>query len=244
MQKKIIKNIRKLILSLIATSILVILIILFFPSSKFDLTKVNKEELLTGSMYKIFGMLDEYNGRFSLVGQPLPNFVESFGSGEKEIADLFDGCIQTFKKENKLDFKYVRTDSGFVFESKELSEFINAFYTLVDNIATLDSTILKKASMENKLNYIEGVYRRYGDAKKNSITMVNALEKLKTVAFVLKELKCSNIYIFRGEFTIPTSSKVIFIPGALVRERLQIQQIITESDLQKKGFSIFTKKIN
>jgi len=241
MQKK---NIGKSIFAVSALSVSAAVIYLIISSPKMEPAKVNKERYLTGSMYIIFGMLDEYNGRFDLSGQPLPNFVESFSEAEKETADYFDGCIKSYKKESGLDFKFVRTNNGHVFESKELSDIINSFYIMADHIAVLDSSIIRKASLENKLNYIYGVYKRFGDADKNSITMANAFKKLETAAFALKELKCSNIYIFRSRRAVPVSGKVIFMPSAVVGERLQIQQIITESDILKEGFYHIHLKMN
>jgi len=95
-------------------------------------------------------------------------------------------------------------------------------------------SIPKKASDEKKLLYIEGVYKRYGESQQNLIIMENALKKLNTIALVLKDLQCSNVLIFKGEFSAPTSSCVIFGPSPAVKERLQIQHILIQKDIEEK----------
>ena len=220
------------------------LILIFLPSSKMELDEIPKEKLLTASMYKILGMLDEYNGRFNMDETPIENFVESFGSDENEIADYFDQCIQDFRNESKINFEYTRSKEGRVFESPQLSKIINSFYLMDKNIATLDINIVKRASKEKKLLYIEGVYKRYSKSPKNLILMANAEKKLNTVALILKELQCHNILIFKGEFSVPASSCVIFKPSPTVMERLEIQQILTQKDIEEDGYFHLYKKIN
>ena len=234
----------KITLYIIILCILLMLILIFLPSSKMELDEIPKEKLLTASMYKILGMLDEYNGRFNMAGKPIENFVESFDSDEKEIADYFDQCIQDFRNESKINFEYTRSKEGRVFESPQLSKIINSFYLMDKNIAALDINIVKRASKEKKLLYIEGVYKRYRKSPQNLILMANAEKKLNTVALILKELQCHNILIFKSEFSVPASSCVIFKPSPTVMERLEIQQILTQKDIEEDGYFHLYKKIN
>ena len=67
------------------------------------------DQYLTKSMYKILGMLGEYNSRFNFyTGKPRPEYVESFNADENELAEYFERWIRNYKKESRIDFEYTK----------------------------------------------------------------------------------------------------------------------------------------
>jgi hypothetical protein len=200
-----------------------------------DSLKYNKffnRKYLNHSMFKILGMLSEYNGRFNFnTDQPWPNYVESFSKDESELAAYFEGCILDYKNESHFDFEYkkIETNGHIGFESTILSKIINAFYEKMNGIATLNSKIFHQALPEYKLSYIESAYRRFG--KKNRIDMSNSDFKIKTLARILKELGCTDIITYYYP-SVPTQSTVFFMPSRQVKKHLKIEQILTKNDIQ------------
>jgi hypothetical protein len=189
---------------------------------------------LTNSMYKILGLLDEYISRFDFYfSEPIPNYVESFGTGEKIFADYFEQCIQDYRKESGLNFDYSREvfeGGGSIFRSTALSRIINSYYIMIDREATLDGGIFENTAEENKLSYVESAYKRYGDHNKNRIRMANGFNKIHTLATVLKQIGCSDTLTYYV-IAIPSSSVVVFFPNQQLKTRLNIKQILTRKDL-------------
>ncbi len=212
-----------------------------------------QEQYLTDSMYKLLGMLEEYISRFSYyTGEPYPDLVERFYPEETALADYFENNMLEYQTEAQLQFEYTREtgSQGHVsFYSTDLSAIINSFYIKPDGFtATLDRNVFCKASQENLLSYAESAYMRFGTENQNLIDMPNAPYKMVTIGCVLKELGCSNVAIFRSATGAggggPIAYKVIFEPNELVTNRLGIQQIVTEAELNAYSQYVLYERID
>ncbi len=242
MRKTLMINTGTLIGYAIAILMISMLILPILTLAKSSPSPTGNEKYLTKSMYKILGMLNEYQGLSMILGSPPTEYIASFSEDEKDLANDFDQYLQAYKKEIKHDFQYSRTQEGMSFKSTELCRIVYSFFIRGEGYTTLDSSVVIRASQENKLNYIESVYRRFGEDKKNSIFMANSFPKIKTVALVLKELGCPTVIIYAGEFEIPTVDKIIFEPSKIIKERLQLRQYITEKDMQREeSFRLYKK---
>jgi hypothetical protein len=228
--------------------ILILIIGIYFGcSSKNEDGLTFNRKNLSPTMYKMLGMLSEYISRFNMnTGKPGKDLVETFYPKEKKMAQIFEGLIEQYRKETKKDFKYYKKigKQGHIsFYSEELSKIINSFYVMMDRVATLDKMIFFDADTNSKLAFIEGVYLRYGHENTNLIRMVNALNKMDTIGFVLKTLDCKHVYIYHTMGLIPKTVEIIFEPGDSLKRYLKIEAIISKERYTGKEYFHFCKEI-
>ncbi|MCP4214440.1 MAG: hypothetical protein GY765_07270 [bacterium] len=203
---------------------------------------------LSPTMFKMLGMLDEYISRFDYsTGRPKGTLVAGFYPAEDQLAYTFESLILGFRKRQYPGYEYTRVlgkQCHITFYSRELSNIINSFYILVDGrIATLDRSVFLHADRESKLSYLEGAYLRYGIENSNVMRMANALEKVKTIARVLKSLNCQQVRVYASEGSIPMIVAVVFQPGEIVRNRLNISMIKERDYFKEQEYYRFCEEM-
>jgi hypothetical protein len=201
-----------------------------------------KKEYLIPSMYTMLGMLSEYISRFCYyTGKPYKNQIEFYYPSEKDLAEKFEKLLKQYQKEikKKYRFKIKMYDSGrFYFYSRKISKIINSFYKVVPggrlindvDSYTLNEEIFKHADQKSRMNFIEGVYLRYGNQGFNEIKMYNAGIKLETIGKVLKSLNCKEVNLYYS-FGIPAAYKILFDPTEDLKKLLKIEKYKTAEEI-------------
>ncbi len=202
---------------------------------------------LTPEMFKLLGMLSEYISRLRLHGIPRRDHVERFYPSEVWMVPIFEGLIERYEEETGMVFyctRKVGPGGHITILSWNLTEVINSFYTRLGRKVTLNREILKQASVESKLAYIEGVYLRFGEEPTNSISMINGIYKVKTVAFTLKALGCPEAFVYTTSGGVPNCEKVIFQPTEEIKKRLKLTEHVALDYYQQNkhfGFHLVMK---
>ncbi len=206
--------------------IIMIVIILIKPT---ELHAKNWRLLKNESFMEMLGMLDEYNNRCGFfIQEPDKDFVESFYPSEIDLANHFKDLVGIIENEENMNFNLkmdIGKSSHITFYSKKLSNIINSFYILKHRCpTTLNINIFNKLNSGLKLNYIKGVYLRYGEG--SVIDIANGSKKLRTVAILMKELSFPKVELLASENTLPTGIYLVFT----INEKLS------------KGFKLNDKK--
>ena len=179
----------------------------------------------TDSLFEMLGMLGEYLGRHGMLDRPQPGLVEGFYPGEQALAKTFEKLVKAYRKETGLafDHRFEVEQSGAVrLTSPELADLVNSLYVSQNGFSTLDTKLLAGASREQRLRYLEGAYRRFGDGKQNLIRMANGRAKVVAIAQVLKDLGCTDVVTHEHD-GFPMSFEVTFTPTKALFERLGIE---------------------
>lgn len=194
------------------------------------------DKIITSSFCEILGMLNEHISRFDYPsGMPHDNFVESFYPDEVENLSHFKNLIKQYEKETSQSFlvkEKVGPQGHFNLYSNTLSKIINSYYKVDDkNLATLDKIIFQNLKSDLKYAYLRGVYFRFGSG--NEIKIANGVNKLKTVAFVMKSLNISEVILFEriGE-SIPKDYILTFGISDLVVKELVLSDVISTTNFQ------------
>ena len=175
--------------------------------------------------FEVFGMLDEYVGRFS-DGQ----LIETFSGGETALAAHFERLLRAFCTEEGINptfDKKVGQEGCIMFFSPAIADAIDRHYTN----GVLDESVFDGVSDEDLLRYVAGAYLRLGDEKKSVILGANAVQKLHTVGLVLHRLGCSGVKLYCTRDLVPTSVILVFRPSQRVKKRLGIQKEAAVSEL-------------
>lgn len=182
---------------------------------------------LTGPMYEILGMLNEYMSRFDYyTGEPHPGMIEWIYPVELDIVDRFEKLLSAHAQITglKKDWKKEIGKQGHVrFISPQWANILNSFYVKIGdrwvtsdpsrkNWATLNPAIFENASQEEMLCFLQGAYSRFSLKDRSSaIMMANAPYKMETIAGVLQRLMCTHVKVYVLPF-LPIIIKCISIP--------------------------------
>jgi hypothetical protein len=185
--------------------------------------------------FEMLGMLNEYMGR-NIEG----DYIESFFPDERSTADHFEGLLRKCVVEEGLEQRWIRNTGlqGHVsFTGTEVARFINAHYrTKVSSFVSINPKVLRTASTDQKLQYIAGAYRRYGDdngLRRAIFGEPNAYHKMTLLADVLRSVGCSNVTLYSnaGSDYIPTSYILVFSPTYEIRKRTGIRRELSDKEL-------------
>jgi len=191
---------------------------------------------ITSSFCEILGMLNEYNSRFDYPsGVAIDNLVESFYPDEAGILSHIKNLIKQYEKETYQSFQLtekVGPQGHFYLYSNSLSKLINSYYKIDNkNLATLDTKIFQNLKSDLKYAYLRGVYYRFGSG--DEIKIANGINKLKTVAMVMKALSISNVRLFESIGNrIPTDYILTFGISDLVVKELVLSDVISDTNFQ------------
>jgi hypothetical protein len=178
--------------------------------------------------FEIFGMLDEYGGRYMDGSR-----VEGFYPSESALAEHFESLLPAFCAEEGIDGAFEkRVDDGHtIFYSSAIAAAINRQYS--NN--GLKGSFFDGASTDDKLRYLKGTYLRYGYNKNiAAFCMADAPAKLHTVGVLLARLGCTHVELYStGDTMVPTSLVLLFTPSPVVKESLGIEKVVTVSDLKE-----------
>lgn len=206
-----------------------------------------RKTYLSPMLFEILGYMDDYLGRKIKEG----THVEHFYEPEKAAADEFEKLLCRFKENYHLHTEIERREcppdqGGHIdFYSKEIADIINGCYILTsDGYAydpdddtrkfqmykgKLDITLFEKASDEEKMSYLKGVYMRYG--QKNSFRFANSADKIFITYPILMQLGCEDVRIISWVSPEPTSTCITFWPSDKVRNSLGITSSYYQSDI-------------
>ncbi len=188
---------------------------------------------VTDTLFEILGMLQEYSGRRLSDEQ-----VEFFFYNESKAAAAFAATIVAYEKEVGISFAVRQIEGDRIeFRSKSLSRLLNSFYKKAENRSwyTVNRASLDSATPARKRRFVAGVYKRFGVSspkRQSLVRVVNAFEKAETVAHVLKTLGCPEAAVYTTP-TIPVSCYVRFVPTKELKALLQIEMVLTESELKE-----------
>ncbi len=202
---------------------------LFPTDSSSAETRVDLSGRKGETVFFVLGMLDEYLGRTFVEDS---DRVESFYCSEHVPAFVFRAYLDRLVREQGLH-PAVETQwrQGCLvsFRSKEVSAFINQFYSyeLSGSVRAVVGEERKRSATASlsweqlegrdralQLAYLAGAYIRYGSDGR--IRFANASEKRDLVAKVLVELACTNIRTSSRE-GLPHQNEVSFTPTGEVQ---------------------------
>ena len=185
--------------------------------------------------FEILGMLNEYMGR-NIEG----DYIEGFFPDERSTADYFERLLRKCAVEEGLERRWIR-NTGYqghvTFTGAEIARFINKHYrTKESSFVSIDPRVLRTASTDQKLRYIAGAYRRYGDgtgSRRAIFSEPNACKRMTLLADVLRSVGCGNVTLYSnaGSGYIPTSYILVFSPTDEVRKRTGIQRELSDKEL-------------
>jgi len=182
---------------------------------------------------EMLGMTEEYISRHYPDSKPTGDgFVERFYPAEEKLARRFKKLAARFGKRINERFRLKRQGStNFQYHSHALARRIDALYTTVEGVFTLDSKKITGASKACRLRYVAGAHRRFGEGS-NVITVANGSFKIETLAQVLRTLGSEKV-LTGFTRTTPAANKVFFSPTPALKKALELKTIVTEEEFRK-----------